>query len=445
MDVESVNLLIISENNRVLEALIKNEEISDQIKLIICNYFVQLFLHGNLSKEKLNILIGDILYNIIKNNPSFSKKAFNKRTEGTRRSNESHESDFYEDDRARIGQRLCYELNGWNFWIWNHVTIIQTENIIIVIDVKSYDYVIHWGRESTDDPIEGTLTTFESISKIIKDTIQKQKNKGEVGKKSEKLRYSNEKNEAKFYRNSNDPSEAWTSWRSHDHSGFATMTCEQSPHHSGEAIMSRIAAHAPGSARLMTSEQSSDHIITRLVNEFNGWNFWIWNDVTIIQIENIIMAIDAKIYKYIIHWKERSHEDPIEGNLTTFESISEIIKEIIQKQKKALRAKKQASSQSNEETRSSDEKNETKIYKEDTTKIVQRLVFELNLPSFSINNVVVIRRDCVVIVIDTILGEYKIDYGSTICGGTITTFETIFEKIKEILAEMEEDMAVMFI
>jgi hypothetical protein len=176
MDVESVNLLITSKNDRFLEALLKNEEISDQIKLIICNYFVERSLHGKSSKEELDILVGGILYNIIKNNASSSsKKAFSEKNEETKYSNEKNEAEVSKEDRIGILQRLVGELNGWNFCIWYDVIIIQIENIIMAIDAKSYKYTIHWRGSSLDVPIEGTLTTFENISKIIKEIIQKQK------------------------------------------------------------------------------------------------------------------------------------------------------------------------------------------------------------------------------------------------------------------------------
>jgi hypothetical protein len=91
MDVESVNLLIISKNNRVLKLLLKDEEIGDQIKLIICKYFVEHDPHENSSEKELDILIGDILYNITKNNASSSQNSSNQKNTHNEKMDESEE------------------------------------------------------------------------------------------------------------------------------------------------------------------------------------------------------------------------------------------------------------------------------------------------------------------------------------------------------------------
>jgi hypothetical protein len=75
MAIEAIDLLVARKCDRVLEILLEDEQIHDQIKFIICKYFVKRDLHGSSSERNLDISINTVLYNIVKNNASSSSSS----------------------------------------------------------------------------------------------------------------------------------------------------------------------------------------------------------------------------------------------------------------------------------------------------------------------------------------------------------------------------------
>jgi hypothetical protein len=425
MNIEAVNLLMISKNDRALESLLKNEEISDQIKLIICEYFVERRQSEISSEKELDILVGNILCNITKNNNPSSQnsqikkniynekmdkseeekgdcmirsllgyssfamiqehlqgmKRSSERNEGSRNSDKKSEGEISKENINGIPRRIVNELGAWGFWIEDTI-IMQIENIIIAIDAISLKYAIHWRGGSLDGPIEGTLTTFESICEEIFKSIGWRKEalfakKEALVERNERTGYSDNKNEADI------------------------------------------------------SKEDTDKIPYRLVNELGAWNFW-FNDLIIIQKDILIIAIDPKSGHYKINW--RGMFMAIQGTLTTFESIVKEIFEVIQEQKEAqIPVKKAASSERNEQARYSDEKNEANISKEDAVGIAQRIVRELDAQNFWVSDIIIIQKGQIIIVIDTKSVKYMINHKKIFSmARPLTTFESIRNVLHKI-------------
>jgi hypothetical protein len=311
-------------------------------------------------------------------------KASSEKNERARNSDKKSERESSKEDIEKIPRRIVNELGAWSFWI-NDTIIMQIENIIMAIDAKSFKYAIHWRGGSLDGPIEGILTTFESISRELFKSIQWQKKamftkKEALIERNERTRYSDNKNEAKF------------------------------------------------------SKEDTDKITGRLVNELGEWNFW-FNDLIIIQKDILIIAIDPKLGHYKINW--RGMVMAIRGTLTTFESIVKEIFEAIQEQKKAqIPVKKAAFSERNEEARYSDGKNQVHISEEDAIGIAQRIVDELDGWNFWNNDTIIIQKGQVIITIDPKLGKYTINCKEHCfmakTAKTLTTFESIRKEIFQI-------------
>jgi hypothetical protein len=100
---------------------------------------------------------------------STKKEALSERNEGARYADEKNEAGISKEDIGKIQHRIVTEFNA-EYYLVSDIVLIHKENIVIAINRKSWKYWISW--KGMPIPIEGTLTTFESISKTIKESIQ---------------------------------------------------------------------------------------------------------------------------------------------------------------------------------------------------------------------------------------------------------------------------------